>query len=166
MPPAPAVRHSHRQAEERRYMTVNTVANRDVREQFARTAAAYRRRRLHLAFLFVPLLLVFWYLVFFAKAPALAVPVFAICFAGLLLAKRITPKLICPGCECDVDCETVRFCPECGSSDVQMKGDDHYFLLWPTCKTCKAELRKRKGGRVYKIRFCTRCGAHLDERGV
>ena len=143
------------------------TANRDARQQFARTAAAYRRRRLQLMFLLFPLLLAFWYLAFFAKAPAFALLVFVIFFAGLLLAKRIVPKLICPVCQLEADCEIIRFCPEC-SSELQMKtnGDDKYFLVWPTCKACKTELRKKKGGRVYKIRFCTRCGAYLDERGV
>lgn len=153
----------------RQKLAMDATANRDARQQFAPTAAAYRRRRWQLGFAFVPLLLVFWSLIFFApKPPGFAVAVFLIIFVGILFSKRITPKLICPVCQLDADCEIVRFCPECDSSELQVKekDDDNYFLVWPTCKACKTELRKRKGGRVYKIRFCTRCGAYLDERGL
>ena len=147
---------------------VDTVRNEDVRERFARTASAYRRRRAQLGLVLVPLVIVFWYSVLFhPKPPWFAAPVFIVFFAALLLGKRILPKLICPTCARDADREIVRFCPECGSSELQMKDDEKHFLLWPTCKACGQELSKKRGGqRLYKIRFCTRCGAYLDERGL
>jgi len=142
--------------------------NRDFRDRFADRASAYRRRVVQLRFVLVPLLLAFWYVVFFAPAARmLGVLAFVTFFVALVFSKRTMPKLICPACERDTDGEILRFCPECGSHEVLKKGDDKYFLLWPQCKACGKKPSRRKGHqRLYKIRFCTRCGAHLDERGV
>jgi Zn finger protein HypA/HybF involved in hydrogenase expression len=78
------------------------------------------------------------------------------------------PRLMCPDCKLDAETEFVRFCPECGSNDVQIKGEGKYFLFWPRCRACAKELsRSAKGNRRrYKIRFCTRCGAYLDKDGL
>ena len=52
------------------YAVVNGQ-NRDLRVQFANTAAAYRRRGVQLWFILVPLLLVFWYAVLFVHSSPL-----------------------------------------------------------------------------------------------
>jgi hypothetical protein len=143
--------------------------NKDFRERFADTASAYRKRNLQLGFILVPVVLVFWYLVFLVPSAAfLGLLVFFVGFVVLVFGKRTLPKLICPACELYTDGEIVRFCPECGSEDLQMKGDDKYFLVWPRCRSCGKQLsRKPKNGRrLYRVRFCTRCGAYLDEQGV
>jgi hypothetical protein len=85
-----------------------------------------------------------------------------------ICSRKAMPRLVCPVCKLDAETEFVRFCPECGSDEVQTKGDDKYFLLWPRCRACGKELsRSGKGNRrLYRIRFCTRCGAYLDEEGL
>lgn len=124
---------------------VDTVRNEDLRERFAPTASAYRRRRVQVGFMLAPLLLAFWYSVLFIKKPAwFAVLPFIVFFAALLLQKRIIPKLICPACGRDAECEIVRFCPECGSSDLKMKDDDKYLLLWPTCKALRPRVEQNE----------------------
>jgi hypothetical protein len=142
--------------------------NRDLRDRFAATVSAYRTRGVQVGFVLVALLLIFWYLVLFVPgATLLAVLTFLVLFTAMLFAKRSMPRLICPACECDTDEGAVRFCPECGSGELQKKGEDKYFLAWPRCRACGRELsRGRRGRRFYRIRFCTRCGAYLHERGV
>ena len=143
--------------------------NTDFRSRFAATASAYRKRNLQLGLISVPVVLVFWYLVFLGPSVAFLGLLFLIvAFAALFLVKRTLPKLVCPACELDTDGEIVRFCPECGSADLQTKGDDKYFLDWPRCRSCGKQLSKRARSdrRLYRVRFCTRCGAYLDEQGV
>jgi hypothetical protein len=142
--------------------------NSDFRKQFAGTASGYRKRHILLSFLFVPLLLLFWYVVVSVpQATSLVVLTFGILFVAVLLGRRTIPKLICPGCKRDTDCAIVRFCPECGSAELRLKGEDGYFLVSPRCQACGKELgRKTQGRRLYKICFCTRCGAYLDEDGI
>jgi hypothetical protein len=99
--------------------------NTDFRSHFAATASVYRKRNLQLWLFSVPVVLVFWYLVFLGpSAVFLGLLFFIVAFAALFLDKRTLPKLICPACELDTDGEIVRFCPECGSADLQTKGDD------------------------------------------
>src|SRR5262245_41861581 len=97
--------------------------NRDLRPQFSNTAAAYRRRRVQLWFIEVPLMLLFWYLLLFVPGERLlALLTFLALFITLLLGEFTLPKLICPMCELAADGEIIRFCSECGSDKLQTKG--------------------------------------------
>ncbi len=107
---------------------------------------------------------------FYSGSPGIAALAFLVLVTAFIIEKRTRPKLICPACNLDSDCEPVRFCPECGSSKLRKKGDDNddkYFLTWPRCQECSKELSAGRGGRrQYEIRYCTRCGAYLDEEGL
>ena len=142
--------------------------NKDFRDRFADIASIYRKRNRQLGFIFGPLVLVFWCVGFllYPSARFLGFVVLSVGVVVVIFGRRTLPKLICPACELDTDGAIVRFCPECGSEKLQMKGDDKYFLCSPRCQSCSKQLSRRKGRRVYRIRFCTRCGAYLDEQGV
>ena len=53
------------------------------------------------------------------------------------------------------------YCPECGAGGTI---EDGFF--GQKCTACGKALRNGRGGRSYKIRYCTRCGAHVDDEGV
>src|SRR5438874_1019671 len=101
-------------------------------------------------------MLVFWYMVFFIPGTNfLGVLTFLVFFIAVIFGRRTVPKLIWPSCERDADSEIVRFCPECGSEELQKKGEGKYFLLWPRCRACGKELSRKRGGqRLYRISFC------------
>jgi rRNA maturation endonuclease Nob1 len=143
------------------------INNVDARGDFEATASMYRRRKTQVSFALLPLVAV-WIVLVLYRAPA---ALMIITFVGILtvgfLSDRMLPELTCPACKLDANCEPVRFCPECGASDLQKKGQDKYFLAWPRCRGCGKALRIGKGGRrQYRIHFCTRCGAYLDEEGI
>jgi predicted RNA-binding Zn-ribbon protein involved in translation (DUF1610 family) len=85
----------------------------------------------------------------------------------IVLGNLRLPKLVCPSCELSLDTDIVRFCPDCGSDELVRKGNEKYFLDWPHCRSCGKELARKRGGRrAYLIRYCTRCGAFLDQQGI
>jgi hypothetical protein len=140
--------------------------NTDVRIEFAALASAYRKRQLLISILSASLTLLGFGVLFFHRSAGLAIVTFLVLTACVVAAQRTLPKLICPGCELAADCEIVRFCPECGSKDLQNKADGKYFLDYPWCRNCGKKLGVGKGGRRYRICYCTRCGALLDEEGL
>ena len=71
------------------------------------------------------------------------------------------PCLICPGCSNEIDCSFGRYCPECGSPELQTVG----WLRSPRCTACGKSMRRGKG-RHYRIRACTHCGLMLDDSGL
>jgi uncharacterized protein (DUF983 family) len=52
------------------------------------------------------------------------------------------------------------FCPECGQASIK----DGW--LWPKCTACGKALSQGRNGRQFKIRYCTWCDAHVDDKGV
>jgi hypothetical protein len=138
----------------------------DRRSAFAEGASAFRKRNIQLTLVLVPLLLVFWYAAAVSNT-RLLIPVFIIALVVIIVGKFTLPKLLCPSCDLSLDTDIVRFCPECGSEELVKKGEEKYFLLWPRCRACGKELARKRGGRrCYLIRFCTRCGAFLDQQGI
>lgn len=89
---------------------------------------------------------------------------FLVCFLPLFIGSFfLFPKLTCPGCRHAADHNVEYFCPECGSQTL----DRSYSIFCICrCKSCGKKLKSGKGGRRYKIRFCTVCGAHLDDKGI
>src|SRR5262249_6255960 len=124
------------------------------------------RRSLLGVVVLLPLLVVWFCIVFVGRIGWIAAPTFGALMVGIIVSQRLLPKLICPACKLDSACEPVRFCPECGSEDLKKKGEDpKYFLSWPSCKSCGNTLSVGRRGRHYRIRFCTRCGGFLDNEG-
>ena len=87
------------------------------------------------------------------------VPAF-VCWIIGLAAILSAPVLICPARQERLDRDLGRYCPECGSTQLEA-GD---FLRAPHCLSCGRHMRRHRA-RHYKIRACTHCGLMLDERG-
>ncbi len=145
-----------------------TSENSDLRQQFAVTAALYRARSFRLL-VFFALVLVFGFLV---VLPSQSIGLNIFWLIALLttsvISWRVIPRLSCPACQLSLRAcaEIIQFCPECGSKDIQRKGGDNYFLIWPRCRACGQQLARQRRRPLYRIRFCTRCGAYLDDEGV
>ena len=136
--------------------------NRDCREEFRGTAAAYRKRKLVLHILAGCILLPFLLLVTFAPSSEVGRNGFMICMVVLVCTGAVLLRKVCPACRKNVDRSSGSFCPECGADALKKS-------LWtgfPTCQACTKELFKGKNGRLYKLRFCRNCGAHLDDEGL
>ncbi len=135
----------------------------DLREEFKPTAEEYRRIS---AILKWPIYIgfAFWALFFVPKLKVYAFPGFAFCLVGALIISLFwLPKLICPGCGGNMDQQYQKlgtFCPECGEATVK-KG-----WLLPKCTACGKSLARGRGGRNFKIHYCTWCGARVDNEGV
>lgn len=69
-------------------------------------------------------------------------------------------RLVCPGCSNEIEHSFGRYCPECGSRQLEAGG----WFRSPHCTACGKFMRHGKG-RHYKIRACTHCGLMLDEKG-
>lgn len=80
---------------------------------------------------------------------------------ALLVAVFFYPPLHCPACQSHLEVEFGQYCPQCCTTGL-IPADQRDF---PCCKNC-GDLRRGKGGRNYKIRFCSRCGIPVDQRGV
>jgi hypothetical protein len=142
-------------------------SNVDVRGDFEATASMYRRRKIQVGFALLSLVVLWFGLGLYHASALVIVIAFVAILSAAVLSDRVLPELICPACKLDANCQPVQFCPECGAKELQKKGEDKYFLAWPQCRSCGKVLRVGKGGRrQYRIRFCTRCGACLDEQGI
>jgi hypothetical protein len=84
----------------------------------------------------------------------LAIPV------GIIAANR---TLRCPECRKTVARAYGDYCPEreCGTRSLSQE----HWWSFRTCAACGRELRCRKGGRLFKVRYCGHCGCHLHEHG-
>jgi hypothetical protein len=85
---------------------------------------------------------------------------FMLCIATGLVTMLIAPKPRCPACATNVAGELQTFCPECGGSPLEES-----WLLARRCTSCQKRLTRGKG-RSYRVRYCTNCGAYLDEEGL
>ncbi|MFZ1054880.1 MAG: hypothetical protein WAN79_04335 [Opitutaceae bacterium] len=144
----------------------------DCRDRFKPTADAYRRisRILRLSSC---LLILFWPLVLIPKNSVYAnyrivgVAGIVTCVFGILIGSLIwLPRLTCPSCHGRMDPRRGLggngigpYCPECGAAAIEDA------FLDQKCTACNKALRNRHG-RSYKIRYCTRCDAHVDDLGV
>jgi hypothetical protein len=85
-------------------------------------------------------------------------------FAGCVLIGMVgaftMPRLRCPQCQEDAGGELQWYCPECGGSPLEKT-----WFFAKSCAACGKRLARGKS-RGYRVRFCTQCGAYLDEKGV
>jgi len=135
---------------------------RDCREEFRLLAAKRRAQTRILSILVLPAF-VFWLLLWTGGNHRLGSIVFLICWAIIFIGAFALPKLVCPACHNKTEAEPDHFCPECGASDLDR---NFGFFSITRCRACGKQLVRGKGGRRYKIRFCTVCGAHLDDAGA
>ena len=88
---------------------------------------------------------------------------YGICsFAFFMFARKRLPH--CPACRRSPDVGQGVFCSGCGSRALERSHG--CFSGGPECRACGKWMSRGRGGRNYKIRFCTHCGLGLDEKGL
>ena len=138
------------------------IPHKDCRGEFRPAAAKYRRIS-RLLMLFMLPALGFWLFSLTDKGRQIGMVGFFIVIAIGSIATVKLRKLICPSCCQRADKEAEQLWPECGS--LALEKEDNFFVV-TRCRSCDMNLMRGKGGRRYKIRYCTICGAHLDDIGV
>jgi zinc ribbon protein len=89
--------------------------------------------------------------------------VFFSLWLSFVLILLLMPNLRCPKCGAKVAGAVDRFCPECGSLELDLGG----WFQEPRCRSCAVSLRRtRRGGGTWRIRICTHCGVSLGKSGV
>ena len=84
------------------------------------------------------------------------------CLAVCLFSRKRVPK--CPACRRSPDAGLGGFCPDCGCRGLEPSPG--WFSDGPKCRACGRCICRGRGGRMYKLRFCTHCGLGLDDRGL
>jgi predicted RNA-binding Zn-ribbon protein involved in translation (DUF1610 family) len=137
--------------------------SKDCRPEFKPIADEYRRKSAILKWVGL-VAIAFWALLWFPKYKGYGFTGFVICIVGGIITSFIwLPKLICPSCKRKLyqqNGSLGEYCPECGEKPV-VKG---WFC--PKCTACGKRLSRGRGGANYEIRYCTWCGAHVDEVGI
>jgi predicted amidophosphoribosyltransferase len=134
----------------------------DVRSVFGEVAARYRRKQSRYQWPFAIGAVSVAAAFFLPKAQPYLLAAFLVSWVILLALSFDKPSAACPCCGKNLDSRIEEFCPECGAKD--MKPTE--IVSVPLCNSCKRELRTRRGHRVFSVKFCTRCGAHLDDVGI
>ena len=93
-----------------------------------------------------------------ALFPWIAYPGVALVALSLLIFFTL-PRLACPACGRSAD-GFADYCPACGAAGLKRR-----WLMGTRCNACNRSLGSYKY-RNYKIRFCTHCGALLDNAGI
>lgn len=134
----------------------------DCRPQFQLTFKKHRTALIVCAAIIIPgTLISLW--VWMHSQISLGVTGFYLFTAALLLSRFYLPSLDCPNCNKRTDLPPTQFCPECGARSLEQHGK---LVPYMKCGACHKDLKKRKNHRLYIIRFCTHCGAHLHDHGV
>ena len=85
---------------------------------------------------------------------------FILCIVAGFTTLFLGPSVHCPTCRASVLLELQHYCPECGASPLAES-----WLHSRRCTSCgKRLIRGRR--RSYRVRFCTCCGAYLNEVGI
>ena len=79
-------------------------------------------------------------------------------------------KLVCPACRKRLEPASGKYCPQCGTDQLQ-PGTRRRGLSAARsayCPSCEAGIAEEDGdsARSYRIRGCTHCGVMLDENGI
>jgi hypothetical protein len=143
------------------------------REQFKPVREKLHRLRRYFALICVPAFLVFIsdlaVLIYLKDLPDgiqhlmvyIFVFVLLFIFACSTFFQFFLSRIQCTACHNRLDfCKHVDYCPECGSNQL----DAGNWFKFPRCNACGRKLASGRGGRCYKIRFCTHCGVFLDEK--
>lgn len=85
----------------------------------------------------------------------------AVCVLLMLLCFFNIPRLICPSCKKPVDEVADTHCPTCGEQPLEKRS-----TMMSYCRLCARRFFKHRLFRGYQVRYCTHCGANLDEDGV
>jgi hypothetical protein len=140
----------------------------DLRTEFKATADEYRRVSRLLMVSWIPAV-AFFFLIRSPNFKTIGFAGFALCIAAPIIGSLVwLPKLFCPGCHEKMDKSPGfmgksglgDFCPECGQAAI-VKG-----WAYPKCTACGKSLSTGRGGRQYKIRYCTWCDARVDDKGL
>lgn len=133
----------------------------DCRVEFKPMAARHRTMSRLLGIVMLPAF-GFWLVLWAGRDRRIAGVGFFVCWAIFFFGSFMLPKIICPSCHHKADHVVDCFCPECGSPVLDRA---YGFFSITRCCSCGKKLTGRRGRR-YKIRFCTVCGAHLDDVGA
>jgi hypothetical protein len=144
---------------------------RDCRQAFGETVAAWKRRRLYLEFGMIPALLCLLAGVVWREARAVAGVIFLIVMVPLFIVGMASRRLECPACHGNTRSRLGPCCPNCGASESVRYPKPKSFRLMsvesPKCERCDAAVgRGNRGALLYSIKFCTHCGAHVSDKGV
>jgi predicted RNA-binding Zn-ribbon protein involved in translation (DUF1610 family) len=140
--------------------SINEV-RKDDRQQFQPVAQRYRRHcRMSIALIFTSILSAWVASAYDYERSPWFVAFFLLSALVFIVATFLAPALRCPTCGANAGGELERYCPECGGSPL-----DESWLFARRCSSCNKQLVRGKS-RHYRVRFCTNCGAFLDEDGV
>lgn len=82
--------------------------------------------------------------------------------AAFVLLMATCPRLRCPGCGALLGSDVRRYCPECGSDQLER----NCFGV-PHCRSCDKLLKtNRSGAHRWIIHNCTTCGLLVDTQGI
>lgn len=152
--------------------------HKDRRIDFRSTAEAYRGRRRMVVIAALAIGCVYGAFVLLLATgsrqhphpPLLRIPLTPFIPAAFLVVAIVAAIVVnlkflalpCPECGGNLDrMRALNFCPCCGEARVEKR-----FLLGPICRACNTSLRRGKGGRTYKTRYCPNCGCFVDDGGV
>jgi hypothetical protein len=137
------------------------VSTKDCRKEFGPTADRVRAMSRLVALVLLPAF-GFWLVSFSERERKVGFIGFTVCLAIFLIGSFKLPKLTCPCCNNRADHAVEQFCPECGSRSLER---ENALVFVTRCCSCGKKLVRGKRRR-YKIRYCTVCGAYLDEHGI
>ncbi len=85
--------------------------------------------------------------------------IYGLCIAVIMFARSRLGGFICPTCKNKVLAGKVKYCPSCGAVDSIEKNG---LLSEAQCERCDTLLWRVKDGLLYRVNYCTCCGAHLS----
>lgn len=133
----------------------------DFREEFSTTARRQKMATRGVKRLIGPLLC-FALLTVPVEYRQIGITGVEICLVLILGFLLILPKPICPSCKKSPKQPVKTYCPECGTQPLEKRKGIFPHLF---CKFCVTKFFDRRIWRRYKIRYCTHCGASLDDDG-
>jgi len=143
---------------------------RDLRSQFSPIANSFRRHRSR-SLCFLGVLAVAALGLILLEYRALGGLTFILGYIAFAIYAARSPQLMCPGCSRNVDIARLEgYCPQCGAPESIPRRNvltPPWNKNYPKCSKCETKFNAgRAGKRIYRVHFCTHCGAFIDEHGV